>query len=214
MSDSRERHRSGSRRPMRFAYADPPYLGKAEYYKAHHDDAMLWDDPATHQNLIDRLVDEYPDGWVMSLHESSLRVILPMCPQHARVGAWIAERPRFGGALSVQRHFEPVIWMGGRTWKDTGSRTADYCITKQQPLPPGEPRYRLTREKIRLGEIFVGRKPRAFAIWVFDLLGAGKGDILDDLFPGSGAIRAAWAERVGGDPQLPLTPLESAVGAK
>src|SRR5882672_5446493 len=46
---------------MRFAYADPPYLGRAEYYRAHHPDAMIWDKPETHQALVCRLQAEYPD---------------------------------------------------------------------------------------------------------------------------------------------------------
>ena len=47
---------------MRFAYADPPYLGCGALYKEHHADAMTWDDPEAHRALIGRLCDEYPDG--------------------------------------------------------------------------------------------------------------------------------------------------------
>jgi hypothetical protein len=38
----------------------------------------------------------------------------------------------------------------------------------------------------------VGMKPPTFAEWMFRLLGASRGDTLDDLFPGSGAITVAW----------------------
>ena len=193
---------------MKFAFADPPYLGRAEYYRAHHPDAMDWDDPETHRALIKRLQEDFPDGWAMSLHETSLRTLLPMCPKNARIAAWIAERPRFGGKLAVRRHFEPVIFCGGRPWSDGGSRTADYCITKQTPMAIHEPRYRISREKIRKGEVFVGRKPRAFSMWIFDILGAKRGDEFHDLFPGSGSVSAAWAERTGAMPELPLTPIE------
>jgi hypothetical protein len=41
------------------------------------------------------------------------------------------------------------------------------------------------------------------------LLGAEHGDTLDDLFPGTGAIGAAWAQRVGAPPQMDFAPLFS-----
>jgi len=56
---------------MKFAYADPPYLGCGKLYAAHHPDALDWDDPETHFDLIGRLFDEYPDGWALSCHEPS-----------------------------------------------------------------------------------------------------------------------------------------------
>lgn len=178
---------------MRFAYADPPYLGRAEYYAAHHPNAAIWDDPETHRALILRLQAECPDGWVLSLSERSLRVILPMCPPQARVAAWITDRPRFAGkAVPVRKHFEPVIFCGGRPYADTGNRTADFIITKQNPLPAGETRYRMEKHDLRSGKTFVGRKPPAFALWVLDLLGWQPGDTVIDLFPGTGAVSAAW----------------------
>jgi hypothetical protein len=60
---------------VKFAYADPPYLGCGKLYAKHHPEALIWDDPETHRRLIERLVDEYPDGWAMSLHVPSLRVL-------------------------------------------------------------------------------------------------------------------------------------------
>jgi len=188
---------------MRFAYADPPYLGRADFYRAHHPEALVWDDPEAHRALIARLQAEY-DGWALSLASDSLGVILPMCPAGARVGTWITERPRFAGNENpVKRHCEPLIWCGGRGF-ETGTRAADFVITKQVPLPPGQPRYEMRRERARKGELFLGRKPRAFCRWVFDLLGAQRGDTLDDLFPGTGAVTAAWEEYVGERPQRVL----------
>lgn len=58
---------------VRFAYADPVYLGCGKLYAAHHPDAAACDDPAWHQALIDRLCGEFPDGWALSLHEPPLR---------------------------------------------------------------------------------------------------------------------------------------------
>lgn len=198
---------------MRFAYADPPYLGRADFYRAHHPEALVWDDPETHRKLIERLQDEFSDGWAMSLSGDSLRVILPMCPTTARVGTWITERPRFAGNTNpIKRHCEPVIWNGGRGF-ETGTRCADWIVTKQVPQPAGQPRYEMRRERARKGELFLGRKPRAFSRWIFELLGAGKGDELHDLFPGSGAVTAAWNEWIGEAAELPLGPLELCAAA-
>lgn len=194
---------------MKFAYADPPYLGRGEYYRAHHPDAMKWDCPETHRALIERLQVEFPDGWAMSLSERSLRTILPMCPPEARTAAWITDRPRFAGKpVPVRKHFEPVIFIGGRLYAETGNRTADYIVTKQERLPDGEPRYAMVKSDIRAGKIFLGRKPRAFALWLFDLLGLQAADEFVDLFPGSGAVTAAYREWLGGfdaTPQFNLT---------
>lgn len=188
---------------MRFAYADPPYLGRAEYYRAHHEEAMLWDDPETHRSLIARLQAEYADGWVMSLSERSLRTILPMCPVEARTAAWISERPRYAGkAMAVRRHFEPVIFCGGR---EGPNRAADFCVTAQEPLPPGSSRYTMDKSAIRSGEVFVGRKPAAFCRWVLALLGFEAGDDIVDLFPGTGVMgRVVESMRGTGHSTLPL----------
>lgn len=180
---------------MKFAYADPPYLGKARYYVAHHPEAKKWDDPETHRLLIAGLQLWYPDGWALSLSERSLRIILPMCPPEARVAAWMTDRPRFAGKpVPVRKHFEPVIFCGGRTYSDTGNRTADFIVTAQESIEG--PRYAMRHEDIRKGKTFVGRKPRAFSLWLLDLLGWLPGDTIDDLFPGSGAVSTAWAERM------------------
>lgn len=186
---------SNKERPMKFAYADPPYLGRGEYYRAHHADAMAWNKPETHRALIERLQAEFADGWVLSLSERSLRTILPMCPPEARTAAWITDRPRYAGkAVPVRKHFEPVIFMGGRTYADTGNRAGDFIVTQQEPMPAGQPRYAMVKENIRAGKVFLGRKPRAFCRWVIALLGARAGDTFEDLFPGSGAFGAAWQE--------------------
>lgn len=44
-------------RAMRFAYADPPYPGKAKYYPEKTE--------VDHASLIGRLATEYPDGWAL-----------------------------------------------------------------------------------------------------------------------------------------------------
>ena len=65
---------------MRFAYADPPYLGCGEKLYGFPE----WDTPERHQRLIEFLQDTYPDGWAMSLHTPSIRQIAPMLPADIR----------------------------------------------------------------------------------------------------------------------------------
>ena len=74
---------------MRFAYADPPYLGCCKLYEHYHPDGRCWDDLETHALLVARLVEDYPDGWALSLSSPSLREILPLTPTDARVEAWV-----------------------------------------------------------------------------------------------------------------------------
>jgi len=80
---------------MRVAYADPPYLGCCRLYEHAHPegdrpfDGACWDDPHTHEALIEWLVAEFPDGWVLSATSGSLRTLLPMVPSEARTAAWV-----------------------------------------------------------------------------------------------------------------------------
>ena len=180
---------------MRFAYADPPYLGCGRLYANHHPEAMIWDDLETHRKLIERLADEYPDGWALSLHVPSLRVLLPMCPADVRVAAWVKPYSAGRPGLRVIYAWEPVIWRGGRKGRDDPLVTRDWFS--------GFP-IRWTTDTNGI----IGSKPRAFCRWVFGLLGAQPGDALDDLFPGTGAVGAAWAEWVGEKSPLPRLPLE------
>ena len=181
---------------MRFAYADPPYLGCGRLYAKHHPEAMIWDEPETHRRLIERLSDEWPDGWALSLHAKSLQVLLPMCPADVRVGAavkkFVQMRP-----VSPQYAWEPVIFRGGRSDKRPDA-PRDWV-----EWPAGLQR----RPSIDGG--LIGGKPAAVCCWVFDILGARRGDTLDDLFPGTGAVTLAWQRFQGEPDQRPLA-LESA----
>ncbi len=175
---------------MRFAYADPPYLGLATFYADRHSEAMIWDDPETHRALIARLVAEYPGGWAMSLHTPALREILPMCPEGVRVGAWTKPFASFKPGVPVAYAWEPVVFMGGRRRGRDERTTRDWVACS-----------------ITLRRGLTGAKPRGFCRWVFDLLGAKPGDTLDDLFPGTGAVGAAWAEWAREKSPLPSLPL-------
>jgi hypothetical protein len=162
---------------MRFAYADPPYLGLAEkFYGALHPDAAAYDRPETHQTLIDRLCAEFPDGWALSLHTPSLRAILPMCPPDVRVAAWTKPFASYKKGVNPGYAWEPVIFRGGRRRTDGSEPTvADFCAVP-----------------ITLQRGFQGAKPERFVWWVCALLGVRADDDFVDLFPGSGAVGRAW----------------------
>jgi hypothetical protein len=157
---------------VKFAYADPPYLGCGKsHYGEHHEAAADWDDPATHLALIARLVDEYPDGWAVSLNPRDLRLYLPACPEDARVASWCKTwhqiRP-----TTVQFAWEPVIWRGGRKDNKRAPMVRDWLAC---------PVTRMTGLK--------GAKPPTFNQWVLDLLCYRPDeDTIDDLFPGSGSL--------------------------
>lgn len=162
---------------MRFAYADPPYLGcGASHYGEHHPDAAAWDDPQTHRDLVARLVDDYPDGWAISLNPRDLPLYLPACPNDVRVAAWCKTwhqiRP-----TTVQFAWEPVIWRGGRKDNKRSPMVRDWLtcpVTRQRGLK--------------------GAKPAAFNQWVLDLLAYDPAeDTIDDLFPGSGSLALTLA---------------------
>lgn len=172
---------------MKFAYADPPYLGCGAMYAKLHPDATAWDDPRTHQTLIERLCDEFPDGWAMSLHSPSLRTILPMCPPDVRVMAWVKPFCAFKANVNPAYAWEPVVVRGGRKRTRWEEKVRDWVA---------EPIMMLTG--------CPGAKPRDFCFWVFDVLNMLHGDEFHDLFPGSDAVGRAW-EEYRRQPRLPLT---------
>lgn len=181
---------------MKFAYADPPYLGYGSFYTELHPNALDWDNPASHRSLIARLCDEYSDGWALSLTSGNLHDILPMAPKAARIGAWVKPFCSFKKNVSPAYAWEPVIFMGGRKHDASEPTVRDWVA-----------------ESITLKRGLTGAKPRGFCRWVFELLKAQPGDTFDDLFPGSGAVSAAWSEWTGERSPLPLLPLEGAVVA-
>lgn len=163
---------------MRFAYADPPYLGLAAKFYGHlHEAAAEYDKPETHRALIDRLCDEYTDGWAMSLHSPALRVILPMCPADVRVMSWVKPFASFKPGVGVAYAWEPIVVRGGRRRTREQSTVRDWCAVN-----------------ITLRKGFTGAKPAAFVWWVLDVLGVEPADTIDDLFPGSGAVTVAIDE--------------------
>jgi hypothetical protein len=160
---------------MRVAYADPPYFGLASFYD--HPEAAVYDTIDGHRQLIERLTDEFPDGWAMSLHTPSLRTILPLCPDGCRVSAWVKPFASFKPGVGVAYAWEPVIWRGGRK-RGRDQRTVRDWVACNITLRRG----------------LVGAKPEGFCFWLFDLLNLTPADTFVDLFPGSGAVTRAWRE--------------------
>jgi hypothetical protein len=167
--------------PIKVAYADPPYPGKAVVY-ADRPEAR---GEVDYLELVDRLRLDFPDGWALSTSAESLPRVLRICPVHVRVCAWFrGVRPAATGKLL--NAWEPVIvWGGRRERRSLGGRRVDaleYTLRARRG------------DELRV----IGAKPGTFCFWLFDLLGLLPGDAFHDLFPGSGRVGYAWEEFTGG----------------
>lgn len=165
------------------AYADPPYPGRAYYYKDHPDFAGEVD----HAKLIERLVDEFPDGWALSTASSALRDLLPLCPADVRVMSWVKPFCSFKPGINPAYAWEPVIVRRGRKRTRQQKTVRDWVACN-----------------ITLQKGLTGAKPYEFCAWLFDVLGMCPDDELADLFPGSGAVAEAWEAWKQGGP-MPKT---------
>lgn len=163
---------------MKFAFADPPYLGCGALYDAHHAESRRWDDLGEHKALVDQLVYGYSDGWVLCLSSPSMRHILPFCPEDCRVGAWVKPFAVFKPNVNPAYAWEPVIWRGGRKGDRTRDTVRDWFA-----------------KEITLERGLIGAKPAAFCGWVLDLLGFEITDEVHDLFPGTGIMGDVVAMR-------------------
>ena len=165
-------------KPLRIAYADPPYIGRAREHYGRQPD---YGGEVDHAQLIARLVDEFPSGWALSCHTPSLRQLLPLCPNDVRIGAWVkpyaSSRP---GVMPVYA-WEPVIWRGGRKRAKGEGWLRDWVSANITQL----------RHEHGLRKV-AGTKPETFCFWLFQLLNLKPGDDFVDLFPGSGAVSRAW----------------------
>jgi hypothetical protein len=171
---------------MTFAYADPPYLGCCALYKHEHGlSGRCWNDLATHERLIDDLCDVYPDGWALSCSSSSLRVLLPLCPDDVRVAAWVKSFCAFKKGVRPCYAWEPVVYRGGRN--------------KHHPPPIKNGAQTTPKDfivcPITLKKGLTGAKPERVCEWILDLLNVQPGDKVIDIFPGTGVMGRVWAER-------------------
>ncbi len=153
---------------MRLTYADPPYPGRAHLYADHPDYAGEVD----HEHLIRQVLSRY-DGWALSTSAAALQEILPLCPPDIRVLAWVKH--------SVNVSWEPVIVKSARPIPTSTLRDWIHVEPEAFQWRPKPDSY------------VIGQKPGPFCTWLFQWLGASyDDDVFDDLFPGSGAVKAAW----------------------
>ena len=154
--------------PRRFAYADPPYPGKAGYYPEQQE--------IDHASLLQEL-QEF-DGWALSTSMAGLRGLLPSLPRAVQVGIWVRRciPTRSARALNA---WEPLIYKPIRPLCTRDAQTVidvfDY--RGRYSAYPGA---------------MIGMKPPQFAVWMFGLVAAVPGDAFHDLYPGSGAVSLAW----------------------
>jgi hypothetical protein len=159
---------------MKFAYADPPYIGQAEKHYSHDPNCAEVD----HQELIARMEREY-DAWALSMSEPTRYDIETMCHELGavpyRVGIWVKPFASFKPNVNPAYAFEPVIFRGGRKRGRDLPTVRDWIA-----------------ESITLEKGLSGAKPPKFCYWLFDMLGAQPGDEFTDLFPGTGIVTRAW----------------------
>lgn len=119
---------------VRVAYADPPYLGCAGLYKKENPNAA----EVNHPLLIRHLIDEYPDGWALSLHEPSLPDILDMLRAAGlkrsdyRIMPWVKPFASFKPGVTIAYAWEPVIVRGGAS----GHANSRPSVIGSQPTSP------------------------------------------------------------------------------
>lgn len=169
---------------MRFAYADPPYLGCCGLYDHEHHGGGCWDNPNTHGELLS-LLDTF-DGWVLHLSTPSLPTILRLLDERGiggRVMAWVKPFAAFKRNVSVAYAWEPVI----------------VCEVRKPVVRGIETMRDFIDESITLRRGFTGAKPERVCRWAFEVAGLQPDDEFHDLFPGSGAVSLAhkrWSEDV------------------
>jgi len=160
---------------MKFAFADPPYIGYSHYYD--HPDRKKWDNPATHADLLHTLRNDY-DGWAYCLYSNSLKEpqiigAIQGDPQ-IRISAWVKPFASFKPGVNPGYTWEPLIFKCGRPYERGGTTIRDHLSCN-----------------IAMQKGLKGAKPMAVCFWVLKLLNFQPGDTLDDLFPGTGVMGRA-----------------------
>ena len=177
---------------MRFAYADPPYLGQCLRYGHPHQDGC-WNHLATHRGLIDWLIRDFPDGWALSLSSPSLRDILPMTPTEARVAAWGKPYASFKPGVRPSYAWEPVIFVGGRN----PSRGYVHVVSPEAAAGALHTPQDFCFAPASRGRGLSGAKPELVCRWILDLLGFRSGeDEIVDIFPGTGVMGGVSRQEV------------------
>jgi hypothetical protein len=170
---------------VKLAYADPPYPGQS---KKHYSDHKDFAGEVDHYRLAEQLV-EY-DGFI--LHTSSPALFhcqqalsyvdeYPMTECFGtgtyRVASWVKGFAAFKKNVPVAYAWEPVLVKAVRKPKVTGHMVMRDWIN----------------EGITMKRGLTGAKPERVCHWAFAMAGLDPLlDEIDDLFPGTGAVSAAW----------------------
>lgn len=170
---------------MRFAYADPPYEGRA--VQNYGREARMNGRKArevNHPMLIRHLLEEFPDGWALSLKTNSLRGLLPLCPPEVRVLSWSKTMSTGYPGIRPTYSWEPVLLVGGRA-KEKEVLVKDSL--RSSPRMDVHP---------RLTNGVCGSKPAIFCRWIADCLGYEPEDDLVEIFPGDSLMPNVLAQGV------------------
>lgn len=150
-----------------------------------HPDAAAWDLDATHRALLEQLMDE-ADGWAIATSPDGIAAYGPL-PHACRIMAWVKPNAQ-PGAHRLRSTWEPVILYPPKGRRSNRGGVGSVPDTLVCPVN--------TRSGFR------GQKPAAWTRWVLDALTYRRGDVVIDMFPGSGAIDTALR---GIDPPGPIS---------
>ena len=177
---------------MRFAYADPPYLGCCNLYGHRHEEPWgCWDDAETHGRLLHYLDDTF-DGWAYSATSVSLPAVLQWTLMDgARIASWVKPFAAFKANVRIAYTWEPVIFKPGRDSSKDGAPVGRDHLS----------------EPITMRKGLTGAKTERFCRWIADLLGYVEGDEMVDIFPGTGIMGRTLAQST-----FTLAPLQQGEG--
>lgn len=164
---------------MRFAFADPPYIGQAKkHYAKEAAAAGRVASEVDHELLVWDLCGF--DAWALSCSTPSLEEILHICrkvvgPNQVRPCSWVKPFASFKPGVNPAFAWEPIIVYGGRKLGREVPTVRDWVSAN-----------------ITLQKGTSGAKPLDFSFWLFEFVGLTPEDEFVDLFPGSGAVTRAW----------------------
>lgn len=185
---------------MKLIIADPPYppftgsggvknrasrwygtgqRSKTDRPADQHDDASEWDTAERHQRLLSDLVRD-ADGWAIATSPNGLDIYRPL-PLGSLVMIWHKPNAQ-PGSHRILNKWEPVIVYPpeGRRSNRCGDGAVNDVLVANAP---------------RRG--FVGAKPPEWTAWVLAALTHQPGDVVIDMFPGSGAVTEAISLTTG-----------------
>lgn len=179
---------------LRFAYVDPPYIGTAKKYYEGEDSYRGEVDHVALISLLEMRRNGIPPhpqvlhqfshlamgegplaGWALSASAKSLRMLLPLCPEGARVCPWVKPIGVPRASYGPHNTWEPLIVVGGR-------RLRGGCRDWLRAAPA------------RKEGTLPGRKPIAFCAFLFQQLGLQPDDVIEDWFPGTRIVSRSWDE--------------------